>query len=114
MYPLQRHRTLSADKWRAFPKGSQILMVANELGRAGHWMEKGDFENVRLCYERAFELVDLTVEDPKWRMKTRELLRFREALAESYLQKENDLHFNRLLLRTLVQLRPESAGSIGT
>lgn len=33
MYTLQQHKNLSADKWFAYPKVQQVLMIANELKR---------------------------------------------------------------------------------
>jgi hypothetical protein len=94
--------------------GNQILMIANELNRAGHWMERGDVENVCQCYERAFELTDLTLDDPKWAGKTKELFRFRELTTELYVQNAADQDANRLLYRVLIQLCPESANAVLT
>lgn len=88
-------------------------MVANELNRAGHWMERGDATAVRNCDERAFELIDLTVEDPKWRGGgLGELLRFRELLAERYVSGSMDAAHNRALMRVLVQMTVESANLV--
>ena len=105
-------------------------MIANELNRAGHWMERGDgvanemnraghsmegFDphSARKCDERAFELIDLTAEDPKWRGGgLHELLRFRELLAERYAFGSMDAVHNRALLRVLVQMHPESAKAV--
>jgi hypothetical protein len=105
---LNHHRNLSPEKWSTQSAGRQVLNIASELNRAGNWIKQGDVSNVNLCYERAFELVDLTVADPKWKGRTRELLRFRETLAELYLQVEKDGGLNTLLFKTLVTMRSES------
>ncbi|HCA67194.1 MAG: hypothetical protein A2249_04270 [Candidatus Jacksonbacteria bacterium RIFOXYA2_FULL_44_7] len=42
-------------------------------------------EDQKRCIERAYELVDLTVADPKWRGRSKELLRIREMLGEEYI-----------------------------
>ncbi len=55
------HTGLTSDKWETFSIDKQILMIANEMNRAKNWIEKQDFEKVSHSYERAFELIDLTV-----------------------------------------------------
>jgi hypothetical protein len=113
MYPLVLHKHLSSEKWNAFPRQNQILMVANEINRAGHWMERFDPYSARKCDERAFELIDLTAEDPKWRGGgLHELLRFRELLAGRYVSGSMEAGYNRALLRVLVQMHPVSAGAV--
>ena len=65
-------------------------------------------EDVNLCYERAFELTDLTIADLKWQGSLKELLRFREYLAEQYHNEKKDLKINEQLSYGLVSLTPES------
>lgn len=102
------HKHLEPVKWYSFPKPQQLLMIASELARAGKWMERNDPVAVQQCDERALELIDLTLEDPKWSGKTRELCRFRELLAERYQMRLMDFHYNRLLYRVLLQMHPEA------
>jgi len=59
------HTHLTLDKWKSFSIDKQILMIANEINRAKNWIEKQDFEKVSHCYERAFELIDITVDTSK-------------------------------------------------
>jgi len=44
-------------------QGQQILMIANELNRAQNWIEKPQFNEVNLTYERAMKLMDITISD---------------------------------------------------
>ena len=81
------HKTLTQEKWNKFSKKDQVLNIASELSRAGHWLGKEDFEKAKDCYERAFQLVDLTLNGDKWRDRRREIARFREVLAYLYLNK---------------------------
>jgi hypothetical protein len=104
----RRHPNLSLEKWSSLSAGNQVLNIASELNRAGNWIRNNDVAKVNLCYERAFELVDLTVCDSKWRGRIREMLRFREMLAELYLKNDKDCRLNDLLFKTLVNLRHES------
>lgn len=105
---LKYHRNLTKEKWSQFPFFQQILMVANELHRASKWIEKGDFSEVKLCYERAFELLYLTIAVLQERRKLRELLRFKEMLALLYVKKRPLLSENESLERVLILLDKES------
>lgn len=108
MSPLKHHKNLSDKKWFAYSKAQQILMIANELNRAKNWIKKKSFQDVNLCYERAFELTDLTIADNKWKGKLKELLRFREYLAEQYIIKNKSAKINDQIYNGLILLSPES------
>lgn len=69
-------------------------MIANELNRAKNWIEKNDLEEVKNCYERALELLDLTVEITRNKNRLKEYLRLREMMGKLYLEKKGDLKFN--------------------
>ncbi|HNT30037.1 MAG TPA: hypothetical protein PKL83_03740 [bacterium] len=102
MYTLHRHAGLDTEKWSIFSRTKQILMIANELYRARGWIEKKQAQEVKECYERAFELIDLTVAVHLVGWNTRELLRLREMLAGLYAQQEvyvadNDRYYTALL-----------------
>jgi len=83
MYPLRFHPSLPR-RWPGFPRHQQILMIANELNRAKNSITGQDYAEAANAYERAFELVDLTVESVSGTLRY-ELLRFREVLAGVYL-----------------------------
>lgn len=108
MYSLQLHRNLTSEKWVKYSSAQQILMIAAELNRAGNWIKKRQFEDVRRCYERAFELIDLTTEDPKWKKGLREIRRCRELLCELYTQPEPDASLNAQILSQLIALNSEA------
>ena len=79
------HKTMVPEKWGRCPLEHQILMIGSEFARAKNLLRDHADGEVRQCYERAFELLDLCTTDPKWRPRLRELLRFREILGELYL-----------------------------
>ena len=99
---LRHHKTLTSQKWRTYSSTQRILMVATELNRAGHWIHKEDFAEVRLCYERAMELMFLTVETAGSPRQLRELLRFVEVLNDSYMKETPDFVRNSALLKVLL------------
>ncbi len=108
MYPLVLHKNLTPEKWARHSEGEQILMIANELNRAKNLIKTGNINAVNLCYERAFELTDLTSSDPRWRGKGRELRRFREMLAMQYVSAQKDAEMNQALYIGLIRLSAEA------
>jgi len=77
-------------------------MIASEIGRAKSWITRKYFDEVRDCYLRAIELLDMTAGDPKWRNGLKEVLRFKELLGEAHLFKFNDLPFCLSLYKVLL------------
>jgi len=106
MYPLIYHKSLTTDKWYLYPRHKQLLMIANEMNRAQNALLKQDHENAIHSWERAFELTDLTVSDPKNPNLIKELLRFRELLGEVFIRP--DAALNKILMVTLVSLDPQA------
>ncbi|MEW6687042.1 MAG: hypothetical protein AB1393_12705 [Candidatus Edwardsbacteria bacterium] len=101
---LNYHPTLTEEKWATFSTSQQILMIANELNRAGNWIAKSDFSEAKLCYERAMELLFLTIATLKDHKKLRELLRFKEMLATLYAKDVLSNSENSSLLKALILL----------
>ena len=83
-------------------------MIANELNRAKNLMQRGDHEEVLMAFERAFELLDLTIDVTQTRLMRYELLRFREVLAQSYLDRGSNSGSLNNLISILVSLDKES------
>jgi hypothetical protein len=107
MYKLKLHKHL-AERWQDFSLRQQILMIVNELQRAGNWIKKQDKEEAARAYERAFELVDMTVECAGRRTLIKELLRWRELLAAEYSSDEYKEKENDKLLTVLITLSPDA------
>lgn len=103
------HPSLTPEKWSKFPKPTQILNIASELSRTRGWLGKQRPEPMLNSFDRAFELIDLTIADPKWRRGLKELLRFREQLAALYIQNKHDINYFNLLLRAWLNFNGETA-----
>jgi hypothetical protein len=82
------HEELSAGRWFALSFVVQMANIGSEVERAIKWKQKGNSEYQQLAFERALELLDLTVADHKNRSRLREVLRVREALAD-YISFDN-------------------------
>jgi hypothetical protein len=78
------HRELAAGRWRELTFSEQMANIGSEVERTISWKEKGRAEVSLRAFERALELLDLTVADPRNRPRLRELLRVREALADHF------------------------------
>lgn len=79
-----QHRELAAGRWCDLPFLDQMANVGAEIGRTVTWKEKGRPDYSQRAFERAIELLDLTISDLKNRRRLRELLRVREALADHF------------------------------
>jgi hypothetical protein len=77
-----RHPELAAGRWGQFSLLEQLANVGSEVGRMRRWQGRDD----RLAagaFERALELLDLTLADPRWRDRLREIARARELLCDA-------------------------------
>ncbi|MBN2619668.1 hypothetical protein JXB22_01155 [candidate division WOR-3 bacterium] len=106
MYPLKYHPGLDK-RWHTFTASQQIIMIANEMNRAKNMLAKNDTYEMKQALERAFELVDLTVENARQHLQY-ELLRFREVLCAIYLDQHPSLAFLEKLNSTLLELVPDA------
>ncbi len=86
------HKTLSPDHWFTFSIFEQLANVGCDIGRALRWRKKGNLEYSQQAFERALELIDLTVADPKNRKRLKEILRVREAFIDFFLY-DNEYNF---------------------
>lgn len=104
---MTQHAALTLERWSEFSRDQQVLMIANEMNRAGKLFGPADRERLRNAYERVLRLTDLTTEAQTSRSIRRELRRWRELVAGVYLDPDEARH--RALFRALLQLTPESA-----
>ncbi len=82
---MTQHASLSPERWGAFSRDQQILMIGNEMNRASRLLRLADRPSLLLAYERVLRLVDLTVEVQTDYGLRRELLRWRDLIAEMYV-----------------------------
>lgn len=83
---MAQHATLTPDRWSTFSFDQQILMIANEMHRAGKLMAPDDDMRRANAYERVLRLTDLTIQTATRRAARRELLRWRDLAAALYVQ----------------------------
>jgi len=84
-----QHATLAAGRWQFFSLMEQLAHVGSEVERALAWAEKNNPAYSRLAFERALELLALTIADPRHVSRLKELTRIRENLLD-YFMGENE------------------------
>lgn len=62
----------------------QLGNIGSEVGRAVNWERKNNKEKRESALDRAFELLYLTIEDPKQKNRLKEICRAREILADTF------------------------------
>ena len=76
------HKNLADGHWRELSLSEQLGNIGSEVGRARKWKGKDEkiFEG---AWIRALELFDLTLSDPRWRGRLREIARAREVFCDA-------------------------------
>lgn len=81
--PAYRHQELAAGRWRQLSLAEQLGNVGTEVGRMLRRRRGNDERSAVAAFERALELLDLTMADPRWRGRLREIARARELLCDA-------------------------------
>ena len=79
------HKDLASGRWFELSLFEQLANVGCDVERTIKWRDRGDTEFSEKAFERALELLDLTIADPKNRKRLRELTRVREALVDYFV-----------------------------
>jgi hypothetical protein len=80
-----QHKQLAQGRWKQLSFAEQMGNIGSEIERTIGWKDKGNPEYSNLAFERALELIDLTIENAKTGPRLRELTRTREALADHFV-----------------------------
>ena len=79
-----QHQQLSQGRWQEFSFFKQMANIGSEVERAIKWRNKKDEQYAILAFDRALELIDLTITDNKNRKRLPELTRVRETLIDYF------------------------------
>lgn len=105
---MTQHASLDEETWARHPVSRQILMIANEMNRARKFMTaQGDASRAH-AYERILRLTDLTVRVRPIPALRRELLRWRDLVAELYVTNQANRERHDAALRCLLAFTAES------
>lgn len=75
------HKGLASGEWHKLSLAEQIGNIGSEVNRVLHWRGK-DQKIFARAVERALELFDLTLDDPRHRARAREIARVREIFCD--------------------------------
>ncbi|OGI26203.1 MAG: hypothetical protein A3J76_01280 [Candidatus Moranbacteria bacterium RBG_13_45_13] len=79
-----QHQQLAAGRWKELSFFEQMANVGSEVERTIKWRAKNNPDYSQKAFERALELLDLTIADGKNKKRLKELLRVRETLADYF------------------------------
>ena len=109
---MTQQSNLSEERWSGFGLDQQILMIANEMNRASSLLRSGDIVRTKNCYERVLQLTDLTVGVQTKSTLRRELLRWRDLIAQLYVEDTARPKEHRQAFRCLLYFTREAARQI--
>lgn len=111
MYKLVHHKHLGG-RWHSFPRSQHLLSIAAELRRAQNFLVNDDHTEAMNAYERAFELLDLTIGSACTVSERYELLRFREMLGHLYVNEPANTKLVKKLFDVLISLNKDSFNAL--
>lgn len=79
-----QHKNLTGERWQKFSLAEQLGNVGSETSRALKWRGRDD-ALYHGALQRAFELIDITLADLRWRGRLKEIMRLRELFADAML-----------------------------
>lgn len=84
-----QHKEMASGRWFKMTFFEQMANIGSEVERTISWKEKNNPEYSKMAFERALELLDLTINDKRNIKRLKELLRVRETLAD-YFEFDNE------------------------
>lgn len=106
------HASLSVERWARYSLDQQILMIGNEMNRASKLYAPEDADRLRTSLEAVLRLTDLTIALAPRRALRRELLRWRDLVAELYVSPTRDAKAHAAAFRALLLMTKEAAKQI--
>jgi len=82
-----QHKNLASGRWHELTFFEQMANIGSEVERTISWKKKNNSEYSKMAFERALELLDLTLRDPKNKTSSRlkELTRLYETLVDYFM-----------------------------
>lgn len=90
---MMQHTGLAEGRWAAMPLCEQMAHIGSEVYRTAKWQRKGNDAQARKAFDRALELMDLTLRYGRLQDRQedrdallREVCRLREIFCRAYLE----------------------------
>ncbi len=81
-----QHKELAAGRWQQLSLIEQMANIGSEVERFINWRMKKNEVYCQKSFDRALELLDLSIDNFKSTFHLKELARVREALVDFYLE----------------------------
>lgn len=78
------HKDLASGRWFNLSFPEQMANIGSEVERTISWKSKNNPEYSQKAFERALELLELTIDDPKNKKRLKELTRVYEVLVDYF------------------------------
>ncbi|MHB8513489.1 MAG: hypothetical protein ACYDCC_15125 [Actinomycetota bacterium] len=72
----------TVERWQALSLIEQLGNIGSEVGRALNAKAQGATDRMQGALYRALDLFELTVDDPRWRVSLKEILRARDVVCD--------------------------------
>ena len=79
-----QHKDLAAGRWSQLSFIEQMANIGSEVERALNWRVKKNTDYSQKAFERALELIDLTLDNDKNYTHLKEIARMREAIVDYF------------------------------
>lgn len=106
---MTEHSDLTPERWARFSRCEQVLQIGAEMQRGLKWLRPDRSVQLRACYERAMQLVALTIKVQENNNLRRELTLFQSLLVDLSQRDEPDPKTHRDALKALLYLDPEAS-----
>ncbi len=78
------HKELAEGRWKRLSFLEQMANIGSEIERALNWKAKHNYDYSQKAFERALELIDLTLDSLTSSTRLKELARVREAVVDFF------------------------------
>ena len=79
-----QHKDLAAGRWSRLSFLEQMANIGSEVERALNWRIKKNTDYAQKAFERALELIDLTLDNDRNYAHLKEIARMREAIVDYF------------------------------
>ena len=79
-----QHKDLAAGRWSQLSLLEQMANIGGEVERALNWRVKKNADYAQRAFERALELIDLTLDSDRNYAHLKEIARMREAIVDYF------------------------------
>lgn len=79
-----QHKNLAAGRWDKLSFVEKMANIGSEVERALNWRTKKNADYTQKAFERALELIDLTLENDTNYAHLKEIARMREAIVDYF------------------------------